>query len=333
MKVLVTGGAGYIGSHTTVALTENGHTPIIVDNLSNSQLSALQGIARITGSEPLFYKGSVGDTDVLSQIFAEHPNIEGVIHFAAFKAVGESIEKPLTYYQNNISNLISLLSLLQTTKVKSFVFSSSATVYGDQAPPLTEKMSRGVPTNPYGNTKLMGEMIIEDVSKQSSCAFSVLRYFNPIGAHASGCIGELPLGPPANLIPYLTQAAATLRPPLTIHGDDYDTPDGTGVRDYIHVCDLADAHIKALEHCTKSAAHYSIFNVGTGRGTSVKEVITGFKEMTGVSVPHTIGPRRSGDVASSWASTDKITSELHWSPQHSLSESLESAWKWQQSLK
>ncbi len=357
MKILVTGGAGYIGSHAVVALSEAGLTPIIVDNFSNSDKGSLDGIAQIIGHEPKFYEGDCRDRDFLSNICEQEKSngepIAGVIHFAAFKAVGESVAKPLKYYDNNLNSLLSVLEVMDAQNIGALIFSSSATVYGDPAPvdlPLTEQTPRKPATNPYGATKAMCEDIIADTvtAQNALCANSddtensnqanlrklsavILRYFNPIGAHNSGFIGELPIGAPANLVPYLTQVAAGKRGALTVFGDDYPTPDGTGVRDYIHVMDLADAHIAALKFALAQNSNCAeIFNIGTGRGTSVKELIDTFQTATGITVPHTIGPRRAGDIATCYASVDKAHQILNWQAKHSLTQSLTDAWKWEQ---
>ncbi len=372
-RILITGGAGYIGSHTAVALHEAGFTPVILDNLCNSDERALDGIARITGARPIFYHGDCRDAALLRDIFARE-EIAGVIHFAAHKAVGESVQKPLQYYDNNINTLLRVLTATgeqlsphaQTTFP--FIFSSSATVYGDaDTMPLTEETPRKPATNPYGNTKAIAEDILRDTviaqqkllqetTKQSSLPSEeiassqhhlcdtasdndaillhaiALRYFNPIGAHPSGHIGERPGGTPANLVPYLTGAAAGTLPPLTVYGDDYDTPDGTGVRDYIHVVDLAEAHVAALRYALgqADAPRVDTFNIGTGRGTSVKELITQFEEATGVKVPHTIGARRDGDVATCYADTTKAANILGWRARYTIADALRHAWAWEQ---
>lgn len=334
-KILVTGGAGYIGSHTAVELIKAGYTPIIIDNLSNSDKSSLNGIKEITGTTPIFYEGDCCDYDFMRNIF-EKENISGAIHFAGYKAVGESIEKPLKYYRNNINSLLTLLDIIQKqkkNKVFPIIFSSSATVYGDaNMMPLTEETPRKPATNPYGNTKAICEDILRDtVAAQNFPLHALaLRYFNPIGAHPTGHIGERPTGTPANLVPYLTQAAAKKRAPLTVYGDDYATPDGTGIRDYIHVVDLAIAHIAALKYALqKKSRTFDIFNIGTGMGTSVKELITTFKKETGVHVPHTIGPRRPGDIATCYADTTRANEILNWHARYTVTDALRDAWQWE----
>jgi len=335
MKILVTGGAGYIGSHTVVALHQAGHTPIILDDFRNSSLTAIDGIEKIIRVKPILYTGDCTDIDFVRSIFAEH-EINGVIHFVGLKAVGESVQKPLDYYRNNIDSLVTILEIMQEFKTPRLIFSSSATVYGEaEIFPITEKTPRQKATSPYGNTKKICEDIISDTV--TSQAFSLqaiaLRYFNPIGAHPTGYIGELPLGAPNNLVPYLTQAAAKKRGPLTIFGNDYPTLDGTGVRDFIHVMDLAEAHVAALDYLAKKDKEnslYDIFNVGTGQGTSVLELISVFEKINNVPVPHTIGPRRPGDIATCFADVEKIKNIIGWQAKRSIIESLQDAWNWEQ---
>ncbi len=332
-NILITGGAGYIGSHTAVALHDAGYRPIIVDNFSNTTPSVLDGIADITGTRPQCYDGDCRDTALITTILRDE-NIAGIIHFAADKAVGESVENPLKYYDNNIASLVSVLRATRAINATlPFIFSSSATVYGNTTTmPLTESTPRKTATNPYGNTKAICEDILRDTCTAHTqiCGIS-LRYFNPIGAHPSAHIGERPTGTPANLVPYLTQAAAGMRGPLTIFGNDYDTPDGTGVRDYIHVMDLAQAHVAALDYAQyKPQQGYSVFNVGTGAGTSVMELITTFERVTGVPVPYTIGARRNGDIAICYADTSYIEDTLQWRAQYTLAEALCNAWNFQQ---
>ncbi|MCA9330282.1 UDP-glucose 4-epimerase GalE, partial [Candidatus Saccharibacteria bacterium] len=285
-NILVTGGLGFIGSHTTVELSNAGYTPIIIDNLSNSNINVLDGISKIIGTKPKFYQGNYQDEKLLDRVLTDN-KIDGVIHFAAYKAVGESIDKPLDYYQNNVAGLITLLSSLLDNNVEHFVFSSSCTVYGEpDRVPITEEAPIKPATSPYGATKQIDEIILKDTTLASSLKVIALRYFNPIGAHNSALIGELPKGTPANLVPYITQAAAGLRDKLTVNGNDYPTPDGTCIRDYIHVVDLAHAHLKALEFATKQKqSYYDVFNLGTGNGSSVLEVINNFQHVTGVNVP------------------------------------------------
>lgn len=335
MKILVTGGAGFIGSHTAVELVKNNYQPIILDNFSNSQKFIIERIEKITNQKITFYEGDCSQTDLLEEIFKKEKDIAGVIHFAAFKAVGESVQKPLKYYRNNLSSLISLLEVMQKFEIKNLVFSSSATVYGNpDKNPIPETAPRKKANCAYGNTKSICEDIIEDtVSGEQKISAVSLRYFNPIGAHPSGLIGELPLGAPNNLVPYLTQAASGIREKLTVFGNDYPTPDGSGVRDFIHVVDLAQAHIKTLDFLnTKNSPFYDIFNVGTGEGNSVLEIIKTFEQVNGVKAPYEIGLRREGDIASCFADVSKIKKELGWQAQKTLADSLRDAWNWQRNL-
>lgn len=335
MKILVTGGAGFIGSHTVVELFKAHYTPIIIDNFSNSQKWIIDRIEKITQQKPIVYEGDCNDKNFLEEIFKKESNIKGVIHFAAFKAVGESMNKPLDYYNNNLFSLIALLETMQKFDVKDLVFSSSATVYGDpETCPISENAPRKNSPSPYGKTKSICEDIISDtVSGNKNISAISLRYFNPIGAHSSGLIGELPIGTPNNLIPYVTQTAAGIRKKLTIFGNDYPTADGYGVRDFIHVVDLAKAHIATLGYLNKKETpFYDVFNVGTGKGNSVLEIIKTFQKVNKVNVPHEIGPRREGDIAICYADSSKIKKELGWQAQKSLEDSLRDAWKWQKSL-
>jgi len=330
-QVLVTGGMGFIGSHTVVSLMEAGFRPVIFDNLCNSSQEVLDGIARITGKTPDFVLGDVTSHDDLISLFNRY-DIDAVIHFAALKAVGESSEKPLEYYDNNIGGLLALLKELHLNEVFDIVFSSSATVYGSAARmPVDEDTPMPPAMSPYGSTKQMGERILFDARMFRSIC---LRYFNPIGAHPSGYIGELPLGVPNNLVPYVTQTAAGLRRELTIFGDDYNTPDGTAVRDYLHVMDLARAHVAALNRLQqqKERPHWEVFNLGTGRPVSVKELVETFEQVNGVTVPRSIGPRRQGDVPELWADPNRAQQVLGWKAEHSLEEMLRDAWNWQQKL-
>lgn len=335
MKILITGGAGFIGSHTFVVLQENGYTPVILDNLSNSSHQVIAALKKITSKEVIFIQGDVNNPTDLSAVFEQHL-IEGVIHFAASKAVGESVENPLKYYRNNVSATILLIEKMLEYGVKNLVFSSSCTVYGQPVSlPVTENSEVQRATSPYGNTKQICEEIISDtVESKSGLSAISLRYFNPIGAHPSGLIGELPLGPPANLIPFLTQSVAGLRGPLNVYGNDYPTIDGTAIRDYIHVCDLANAHLKALEHLLnqKNSNFYDFFNIGTGKGSSVLEVIESFEKATGEKVQYTIQPKRAGDVTAVYASTDKSNEVLKWKAELSLEQSLKDAWTWQKQI-
>lgn len=335
-KILVTGGTGYIGSHTVVELMCNGFDVVIVDNLSNSSLDVLDGITRIVGERPAFFHGDITDLSQLKRLFDEHPNIEGIINFAASKAVGESVHKPILYYRNNLNGLLNLLDLMPLYGVKGIVFSSSCTVYGEpDRNPIDETAPVKRPTSPYGATKQISEEIIEDVITSGAPIRSILlRYFNPIGAHPSACIGELPNGVPQNLVPYLTQAAAGIRKELTVFGDDYNTPDGSCIRDYIDVNDLAKAHVVALKRllCKKDTPSLEVFNLGTGNGCSVLGLINAFEKATGVKVPYKIGERRQGDIEQIWADPRKANEVLGWKAETPIERTLESAWRWQQSL-
>ena len=334
-SILVTGGAGYIGSHTIVALSESGYEPIIVDNFSNSERGVLEGLKGILGFEVQLYEGDCRDVDVMSSIF-ERNDVSGVIHFAAYKAVGQSVKDPLSYYQNNIGSLLTLLAMMKKHQIFNLVFSSSCTVYGQPKKlPVTEDTECQPAESPYGTTKLMCEKILEDiVASKASIKAVALRYFNPIGAHPSALIGELPLGVPDNLIPFVTQVAAGIREKLTIFGDDYNTKDGSCVRDYIHVMDLAKAHVKAFEFLDRQEndSVYDVFNVGTGNGHTVLEVVEAFQKVTGVKLNYAIGDRREGDVEKTYANADKIQKELHWKAELTLEDALRDAWKWQQTL-
>lgn len=335
MNILITGGAGFIGSHTYVALKEHGYTPIIVDNFANSNESVISQLAIITEAPVEIIRGDINNPATLDQIFKAY-TIEGVIHFAAAKAVGESVENPLKYYRNNVGATILLLEKMQKYGVNNLVFSSSCTVYGQpETLPVTENSPVKKALSPYGNTKQICEEIIEESTRASKQLKSIsLRYFNPIGAHASAKIGELPLGPPANLIPYLTQSVAGLRGPLQIWGTDYPTPDGTAIRDYIHVCDLAEAHVKALAYLIKQnqAPFYDYFNIGSGEGSSVLQVIHAFEKATGKKVNYEIRERRVGDITSVYANTEKSNKTLDWKAKRSLEESLKDAWAWQEAI-
>jgi UDP-glucose 4-epimerase len=336
-KILVTGGAGYIGSHTVVELAQAGYEPVIIDNFSNSQESALAGIQSILGREVPCHRIDCGDAEALRQVFKAEGDIAGVIHFAAYKAVGESVQKPLAYFHNNVSSLITLLQVMQESGVENLVFSSSCTVYGvpDQLP-VTEATPTKPANSPYGRTKQMCEDIVHDAaSAPGNKTWTILlRYFNPIGAHASAKIGELPLGVPNNLVPFITQTAAGIREKLTINGNDYDTPDGTNVRDYIHVVDLAKAHIAAVQRLLdrKASDVVETFNVGTGHGNSVLEVVQTFEQASGQKLNYVIGPRRPGDVPAIYADATKAAEVLGFKTETSLYDSLASAWKWQVAL-
>lgn len=335
-KILVTGGTGFIGSHAIVALHQAGYEPIIIDNFSNSDQSVLQGLKNIVGYDVKCYVDDCNNSEAFKRIFSEN-KIDGVIHFAASKAVGESVQQPLKYYRNNIGSLITLLQTMQESGVTNLVFSSSCTVYGQpEKLPVTENSPILPAESPYGNTKQVCEEIIRDTVKSGALVKAIsLRYFNPVGAHPSANIGELPIGTPGNLIPFITQAAIGLRDKLTVFGHDYNTVDGTCVRDYIHVTDLAEAHVKALELLFKqeNTTYYDFFNIGTGRGNTVLEVIHTFEEVSGVKLNYNLGPRRSGDIEQIYAEVDKGTNVLGWKASRSLREALADAWRWQLKLK
>ena len=336
--ILVTGGTGFIGSHTTVELQEAGYEVVIIDNLSNSNENVLDGIEKITGIRPAFEKVDCCDFNALEGVFKKYPKIEGIIHFAASKAVGESVEKPLMYYRNNLTSLINLLELMPKYDVKGIIFSSSCTVYGQPKPenlPVTENAPHQKATSPYGNTKEVNEQIIYDYIHSGAPIKSILlRYFNPIGAHPSALIGELPNGVPNNLIPYVTQTAAGIREQLTIFGNDYNTPDGTCIRDYIYVVDLAKAHVAAMRRVLDDADSPAIdyFNIGTGRGNSTLEIVQTFEKATGVKLNWKFGPRREGDIEKIWGDCSKANKILGWSADTPLEDVLASAWKWQKTL-
>lgn len=332
-RIVVTGGAGFIGSHTAVALVEAGYEPVLVDDLRNSREEAVAGIRRIVGREIEWHCVDCGDAAAMAPVF-DQP-VHGAIHFAADKAVGESVEHPEKYVDNNIGGTARLTALLRQHGVRHLVFSSSCTVYGEaEFLPVSESAPILPAASPYGFTKQACETLLHHAHHAADGDFGValLRYFNPIGAHPSAEIGELPLGPPANLVPFLTQAVAGLRGPLTVFGDDYPTPDGTCIRDYLHVCDLAAAHVSALRWLERNEGQLETFNLGTGRGASVKEVIAAFTAATGLDVPHRMGPRRSGDVTAIYADPTKAARELEWVTKRSLETCLEDAWRWQQRL-
>ena len=336
--ILVTGGTGFIGSHTTVELQEAGYNVVIVDNLSNSKIEVLDGIEKITGIRPAFEKVNLEDKEATERVFQKYPNIEGIIHFAASKAVGESVEKPLMYYRNNVVSLINLLEMMPKYNVKGFIFSSSCTVYGQPKPenlPVTEDAPHQKATSPYGNTKEINEQIIYDYIHSGAAIKSiVLRYFNPIGAHPTAHIGELPNGVPNNLIPYVTQTAMGIRKQLTIFGNDYNTEDGTCIRDYIYVVDLAKAHVAAMARVLdKETDKIEYFNIGTGSGNSTLEIVTTFEKATGVKVNWKFGPRREGDIEKIWGDCTKANTVLGWKADTPLEDVLASAWKWQQKLR
>ena len=335
-RILVTGGTGYIGSHTVVELQNAGYEVIIIDNLSNSDESVVDGIERITGIRPVFRKLDCNDSEGLEKLFIEYSDIKGIIHFAAGKAVGESVQKPLLYYRNNLVSLINLLELMPKFNISSFVFSSSCTVYGQpEILPVTEDAPIQPALSPYGNTKQICEEIIRDTIHSGVPIKSIiLRYFNPIGAHPSAEIGELPLGVPQNLIPFVTQTAAGIRKELSVFGDDYNTPDGSCIRDYINVVDLAKAHVVAVARMleNKMKKEVEIYNLGTGRGLSVLEIIKTFEEVTGVKLPHKIVGRREGDIEKVWGDPSLANRELGWSSKESVADTLLSAWKWQEKI-
>ena len=335
--ILVTGGTGFIGSHTTVELQNAGYDVVIVDNLSNSREDVLDGIEKITGIRPAFEKVDLRDFDATEAVFKKYPKIQGIIHFAASKAVGESMEKPLLYYRNNIVSLINLLELMPKYNVKGIIFSSSCTVYGQPDHlPATEETPIKKAESPYGNTKQINEEIIRDtVASGSPIKAIMLRYFNPIGAHPSALIGELPIGVPANLIPYVTQTAIGIREKLSVFGDDYNTPDGSCIRDYIYVVDLAKAHVCAMTRIMedKTDENVEVYNIGTGKGTSVLELINGFERATGVKLNYQIVGRRAGDIEQVWGNVDKANKVLGWKADTPLEDVLASAWKWQEKLR
>lgn len=334
--IVVTGGAGYIGSHTVVELQQAGYDAVIIDNLSNSQESVIDGIEAITGIRPAFVKGDVTDMTTVRQLFKDYPGIKGIIHFAASKAVNESLHKPLLYYRNNLVSLLNLLDVMGEAGVKGLVFSSSCTVYGEpDANPVDETAPTKRATSPYGNTKQIAEEIITDtVASGAPYKAVLLRYFNPVGAHDSALIGELPNGVPQNLIPYLTQTAIGIREQLSVFGDDYDTPDGTCIRDFINVVDLAKAHVKAVERIVDGKMEQGVetFNLGTGEGVSVKQLIDTFEAATGVKVNYRMAPRREGDIVKVWADATKANEVLGWRATKSLEDTMRSAWKWQMHL-
>jgi UDP-glucose 4-epimerase len=328
--ILVTGGLGYIGSHTVVELVENGYHPVIIDNLDNTNIDVLERIARITGINIPFYQTDVRDVPAVLELIKKHA-IDGVIHFAANKAVGESVEDPLKYYNNNVGGLVALITAMKQSGIKNIVFSSSCTVYGEpDSSPVDENSAIKKASSPYGNTKQIGEEILSDCRFLNTVA---LRYFNPIGAHPTALIGELPLGVPNNLVPYITQTAIGLREKVTVFGGDYNTKDGTCVRDYIHVVDLAKAHVKALDYIQAHPDNvFDVFNIGTGQGYTVLEVIQAFEKVNNIRLNYTIGPRRAGDVEKVWANTGKASSVLNWKASLGLEDMVRSSWKWQEGL-
>lgn len=336
MKVVVTGGLGFIGSHAVVELQNEGFEVIIIDNLSNADEKVLDGIFNITGKKPLFENIDLRDKIAVQNFFKKYNDVQGVIHFAASKAVGESVENPLLYYENNINALIYTLQELNKLKTTNFIFSSSCTVYGQaEKTPIMENSPIQNALSPYGNTKQIGEEIIIDVAKVTNLNAILLRYFNPIGAHPSFEIGELPLGIPQNLVPFITQTAIGLREKLSVYGNDYPTPDGTAIRDYIHVVDIAKAHVVALKRLLdkKNLEKVEIFNLGTGTGSSVLEVITAFEKISGQKLNYQIVGRRDGDITSAYANTDKANKVLGWKATLGLEDCLSSAWKWEQKIR
>jgi UDP-glucose 4-epimerase len=336
-KILVTGGLGYIGSHTTVELMENGYDVVIIDNLSNSDISVLDGIKKITGTKPVFYEFDLKDKEAVKSCLHDHPGIDAIIHFAAYKAVGESHDKPLDYYQNNIVSLLNLLDLMPLLKDKQFVFSSSCTVYGNPDKlPVDESAPFKPALSPYGNTKRISEEILSDICQTDSNIKTIsLRYFNPIGAHPSAHIGERPQGIPNNLMPFITQTALGIRNELKIFGNDYNTPDGTNIRDYINVVDLARAHVTALKRILENQqeSNYEFFNLGTGKGVSVLEMVKSFERVSGNKLNYAFANRRPGDVPVVYADTTKANGILGWKARKSLDETIRSAWEWEKKLR
>ena len=334
-KVLVTGGAGYIGAHTVVELINAGFEPVIVDNLSRSDRTLLDGIEKVTGYKTPFFEGDCCDKKFMTKVFESAGPFSGVLHFAAFKSVGESEEKPLIYYQNNLNSLTTLVEVMLSNKVTDLIFSSSCTVYGQPDHiPVNESAPFKKAESAYGATKQMCELILEDVSRNGLRVIS-LRYFNPIGAHPSALLGEVPIGTPNNLVPYITQTAAGLREKLTVFGDDYDTPDGSCVRDFIHVVDVGSAHVKALQYLAKKSEEklYEAFNLGTGVGVSVLELIKKFIAATNVNIPYVIGPRRPGDIEQVFADPAKVNKALNWSSNFNIDQSLLHAWQWEKHIR
>lgn len=333
-KILTTGGAGFIGAHTVVELHQAGFDTVIIDDLSRTDEILLKGIETIIGQKPNFHKGDCCDADFVRSVFKKEGNIAGVIHFAAYKAVGESVEKPLDYYRNNIGSLVTILEVMKEFSVKDFIFSSSCTVYGQpDVIPVSESAPFKRAESPYGATKQMSERVLEDAHTTGYRVIS-LRYFNPIGAHPSTLLGELPIGVPGNLLPYVTQTAIGKREKLRINGNDYNTPDGSNIRDFIHVVDVASAHVKAFEYLQKQPTgnYYEAFNLGTGDGVSVLQLVNKFEEVNGVTLNYEIGPRRPGDVVKVYADPTKIMTKMGWKPRFSLEDSLKHAWAWEKKL-
>ncbi|MDL2262017.1 UDP-glucose 4-epimerase GalE [Bacteroidales bacterium OttesenSCG-928-I21] len=336
-KIIITGGAGYIGSHTVVEFQEAGFEVVIIDNLSNSNIKVIDGIKKITGIRPLFYKSNIANYSEIDTIFSEHKDAVALVHFAAYKAVGESVQKPLMYYSNNLTGLINILSLMIDNNIPNFVFSSSCTVYGQPKQlPVTEESPVVKAESPYGNTKKISEEIIVDtLSANPQLKTISLRYFNPIGAHPSAEIGELPIGVPNNLLPYITQTAIGIREKLSVFGNDYNTPDGTAIRDYVNVVDLAKSHVAAVNRLleVKNTEACEVFNIGTGKGVSVLEIIESFERSTGQKLPYKIVDRRAGDVEQVWANTTKANNILKWKAEKTLDETIKSAWEWEKKLR
>ncbi|KAA9039460.1 UDP-glucose 4-epimerase GalE [Ginsengibacter hankyongi] len=335
-KILVTGGCGYIGAHTILDLIENNFDPVCIDNNSRSTTALLQGIKDITGKAVKNYKVDLCNFDDTYAVFQENTDIEGIIHFAAYKAVGESVENPLLYFENNLTSLINVLKCAKEFNISNFIFSSSCTVYGSPDEiPVTERSPLKPAESPYGATKQMGEEIVKEVTRSSETSSILLRYFNPVGAHPSALIGELPVGKPQNLVPAITQTAIGKLKQLIVHGDDYETRDGSCVRDYIHVCDIAHAHTLALQYLInkKNSSPCEIFNLGTGNGVTVLEAIHSFEKVSGVKLNYAIGPRRPGDIMAIYANNSLAKEKLNWNPKYSLDEMMSSAWKWELKLK
>lgn len=336
-KILVTGGAGYIGSHTVVELQNAGYEVVVIDDLSNSSADSIDGIEKITGIRPVFEKVDCNDINALNEVFSKHQGIKGIIHFAASKAVGESVQKPILYYRNNLVSLLNLLELMPKHGVDGIVFSSSCTVYGEpDTNPIDESAPIKVAASPYGNTKQINEEIIQDFAKSGAPIKSIiLRYFNPIGAHPTAEIGELPIGVPQNLVPYITQTGIGVREQLSVFGDDYETPDGSCIRDFINVVDLAKAHVIAVNRMleNKSDEKVEIFNLGTGNGVSVLELINVFEKVSGLKLNYKVAPRREGDITKIWAEPTKANKVLGWTAKESIEDTMLSAWKWQQRLR
>ena len=336
-QILVTGGTGYIGSHTVVELQNEGFDVVVVDDLSNSSIEVLDAIEKITGKRPAFEKFNLTDQEKTNAFFEKYPGIEAIVHFAAYKAVGESVEKPLEYYHNNLVSLMNLLGSMRKHKIPCMVFSSSCTVYGQpEKLPVTEDTPRKPAESPYGNTKAVSEDIMRDFARATEGINCIaLRYFNPIGAHPSALIGELPVGVPNNLVPFITQTAAGLRDELKIFGDDYNTPDGTAIRDYINVVDLAKAHVVAINRLlnNKQKASYEFFNIGTGEGYSVMQLVKAFIKVTGVNLKYSVVGRRAGDIEKIWADTSYANNELGWKAEKTLEETLKSAWEWEKHVR